>query len=89
MSAKKDVPTVRLFKNKLENVQGPVKRWGVCKFVFADLYECMSGSVFYMRYIALWWFLNTPKPAGLGGKDGVLTVSPAVGGLERLPARQH
>lgn len=48
------------------------------------VWECILYAV-YCTVVDL----NTPKPAGLGGKDGVLTVSPAVGGLERLPARQH
>lgn len=50
-----DVPCACLFKKKIENVQESVKYWGVCKFVFADLYERMSRNGFYIFYIAPWW----------------------------------
>lgn len=47
-----------------------------------DVWEC----ILYAIYCTL-VDLNTAKPAVLGGKDGVLTVFPAVGGLERLPSQ--
>lgn len=84
-----DLPCACLLE-KRENVLESVKYWGVCEFIFADLHECISGNVFILHYnIALYCTvvnLNRPKPAVVGGKDGVLTVSPAVGDLERLPS---
>lgn len=54
MSAKGTCLVHVCFK-KIENWQKSVKYRGVCKFGFADLYECMSGNVLYMRNIPLRW----------------------------------